>query len=158
MMQMEIYVIGRRTYIINQDSGTEMLSFDLIGREHCVNLGINIGYDTEIQWEWVILYHGIIMGDNNRVVGGMNVMLQDDCLESNSLWRDIDKARVSCKKRISLSCSGIDQTPDLSSTLQRKGCLLLPLQPGKLWTNKGNSWHNHHPALRIFSDNQIFFR
>ena len=34
--QMGIFMIGQITYIINQDSGTEMLSFDMIGREHCV--------------------------------------------------------------------------------------------------------------------------
>ena len=50
----------------------------------------------------------------------MNVMLEDDCLESNSLWRDIDKARVSCKKRISLSGSGIDQTPDWAQLSREK--------------------------------------
>lgn len=42
-------MIGRITYIINQDSGTFMLSSDLIGREHSGNLGINVQYDTEIQ-------------------------------------------------------------------------------------------------------------
>ena len=49
MMQMRIFVIGRICYIINQDLGTLMLSFDLIGREHSGNLGINVQYDTEIQ-------------------------------------------------------------------------------------------------------------
>ena len=67
-MMMKIFLIGRITYIINRDLGTFILSFDLIGREHSGNLGINIQYDTEIQWEasqWLLLYHEIITGDNN---------------------------------------------------------------------------------------------